>query len=137
MAVLYLTSLPEQSFCNLQSGACRHPREVSVMKRSISFPFLAASILGFTATAAGADDSALPYAAEVDSCIAAVNSHLDLSGAKRVRHFVSEANNTGLGYALTIETSVVYDGAAERYEAYCVARGTNAPSTFRIEPIGA
>jgi hypothetical protein len=111
------------------------------MKRHIrlSGPFLAAPILALTATAVGAADDPLPYAAEVDSCIAAVNAHLDLSGAKRVRHFVSEANNTGLGYALTIETSVVYGGnpAEERYEAFCVARGANAPSTFRIEPIGA
>jgi hypothetical protein len=106
------------------------------MKRQIR-PLLAASILALTATAAQAEDTALPYAAEVDSCIAAVNEHLDLAGATRVRHVVSEANSTGLGYVLTIETSVVYGAApAERYEAYCVARGANVPSTFRIAPLG-
>lgn len=109
------------------------------MKRQTrqSGPMLAASILALSATAAGAADDPLPYAAEIDSCIAAVNAHLDLNGATRVRHLVSEANNTGLGYALTIRTSVLYSGApaAERYQAYCVARGANAPSTFRIEPI--
>lgn len=105
-----------------------------------SAPVLAAlvAVLASPATARSADER-LPYAAEVESCIATVNAHLDLESARRVRHLVSDAERTGIGYALTIETSVFlrHGPIEKRYEAHCVARGANEPSTFRIEEIGA
>jgi hypothetical protein len=77
----------------------------------------------------------LPFAAEVDSCVAVVNTHLDLGSANRVRHLVSNTKRTGIGYVLTIETSVFSDNALRKYAAYCVARGGSKPLKFRIEEI--
>jgi hypothetical protein len=91
---------------------------------------LAVGLTGAT-VAAAADQPA--FAREVDSCLEAVNSTLDLDSATRVRHFVSNAKRTGIGYVLTIETAVTFDGSEKNYEAYCVANGNNAPLTFRIE----
>lgn len=83
----------------------------------------------------------LPYAEEVDSCVAKVNAHIDYENAKRVRHFVSDARSIVNGYAFTIETSVFprdpAAGPAQRFEAYCVVRGSHQPSTFRITETGA
>lgn len=99
------------------------------------------SLLASSPIAARPSDEGVPFAAEIESCIAQVNAHLDLASAERVRHFVSDAERTGIGYALTIETSVLLENAAgtieKHYEAYCIARGANEPSTFRIEEIEA
>lgn len=99
------------------------------------------SILAWSASAARASDERLPYASEIESCIDTVDEHLELANARHVRHLVSGADRRDIGYALTIETTVRYgDGSGvieKRYEAYCVARGTNDPSTFRIEEIEA
>lgn len=77
-------------------------------------------------------DSTLPFASEVDNCIAAVNANLDLSDANRVRHVVKQRNRAGLSYAFAIETSVFTEADVTRYAAYCVASGDQAPSKFRI-----
>lgn len=99
------------------------------------------SLLASSPAGAWPSDEGVPFAAEIESCVAQVNAHLDLASAGRVRHFVSEADRTGIGYALTIETSVFLENGAgtieKHYEAYCVARGSNEPSTFRIEEIEA
>ncbi|HZD51741.1 MAG TPA: hypothetical protein VE175_01730 [Woeseiaceae bacterium] len=84
-------------------------------------------------------EDGLPFAAEVQSCVDAVNAELELRDARRVRHLVLDAKRTGIGYALTIETSVLLeadgDAIEKRYEALCVAYGANEPSTLRIEEI--
>ncbi|MEX2122694.1 MAG: hypothetical protein WD795_02295 [Woeseia sp.] len=96
-------------------------------------PIAVAFTLLSAAPAQAGDD--LPFAAELDSCVTAVNSHLDLGGADRVRHLVSNTKRTGIGYVLTIETSVFSDSSERRYEAYCVARGGSTPLKLRIEEI--
>lgn len=94
---------------------------------------------GFTSSPVVHAEDSFPFEAEVQSCVAAVNARLDLENAHRVRHLVSDARRTGIGYVLTIETSVFADDGSDagpkRYEAHCVARGDNDPSTFRIEQI--
>ena len=79
-----------------------------------------------------ADETSLPFASEVDSCIAAVNANVNLSDASRVRHVVKQKQRAGLAYAFAIETSVFTDDDETRYAAYCVAIGDGAPSKFRI-----
>jgi hypothetical protein len=105
--------------------------------RHLLFPLLpiaAIAIAFFAASNAEAGED-LPFAAEVDSCVAAVNTHLDLGDASRVRHLVSNTKRTGIGYVLTIETSVFSASSERKYEAYCVARGASVPLKFRIEEI--
>jgi hypothetical protein len=94
---------------------------------------LAVAFTGAGSVAAAAEE--LAFAKEVDSCVAAVTSRLDLDRATRVRHLVSTAKRTGIGYVLTIETAVFFDGSEKKYEAYCVANGDNGPLKFRIEEI--
>ncbi len=84
---------------------------------------------------AAADDDVLTFAAEVNSCVAAVDSHLDLDDAARVRHFVTHTKQTGIGYVLTIETTVFGVASERKYAAYCVAKGDNAPVKFRIDEL--
>ena len=96
---------------------------------------LFAVLLGtFAGGLAHADRSQeIRFAAELDSCVAAVTEHLDLSNADRVRHTVIEKQHSGLGYALRIQTSVFANGAERRYAAYCVANGSGAPLKFSID----
>ena len=75
-------------------------------------------------------DEAVPFAAELDVCVAAVNARLDLSTAHRVRHTVTKEKRTGIGYALTIDTAVYSADSQRRYNAYCVARGNADPVKF-------
>ena len=83
----------------------------------------------FSASSAYADD-ALPFAAELDVCVAAVNARLDLSNAHRVRHTVTQEKRTGIGYALSIDTAVYASDSQRRYNTYCVARGNADPVKF-------
>ena len=96
--------------------------------------FASALILSVAATSPlqADDNSTLPFASEVDNCIAAVNANLDLSDANRVRHIVKQRNRAGHSYAFAIETSVFTKADVTRYAAYCVASGDQAPSRFRI-----
>ena len=77
----------------------------------------------------------LPFAAEVDSCLAAVNAQVAIGQARRVRHLVSNAKQTGIGYVLTIETAVFFEDSEKKYEASCVASGSNAPLALKIEEL--
>lgn len=94
----------------------------------------AVSVVGLALPAA-ADDDALTFAAEVNSCVAAVDSHLDLGDAARVRHFVINSKQTGIGYVLTIETTVFGVASERKYATYCVAKGDNEPVKFRIDEL--
>jgi hypothetical protein len=87
---------------------------------------------GLALPAAGDDSPA--FADEVDSCVALVDSHLDLGRAERVRHFVTNTKRTGIGYVFTIETTVFDDASERRYAAYCVAQG-RTPVKFRIDEL--
>ena len=108
------------------------------MSNRNSLPGLLAATLSLALTGPGpvvAAEENLAFAKEVDSCVAAVTSRLDLDRATRVRHLVSTAKRTGIGYVLTIETAVFFDSSEKKYEAYCVANGDNLPLKFRIEEI--
>jgi hypothetical protein len=124
----------EQAFCIAAAIAASTRRKSMTRKNRKLVPTVFALSFAFTLWATSAQaEGELTFAAEVDSCVAAVNTHLDLGGADRVRHFVSNARRTGIGYVLTIETSVFFESAEKRYAAYCVARGGNVPLKFRIE----
>ena len=84
----------------------------------------------FAAGSVNADDDAVPFSAELDVCVAAVNARLDLSNAHRVRHTVTKEKRTGIGYALSINTAVYAADSQRRYSAYCVARGNADPVKF-------
>jgi hypothetical protein len=105
------------------------------MNKQTRFLKNAALAVAMTGLSSAATASELKFADEVDSCIAAVTSTLDLSDADRVRHIVTEKNHTGIGYVLTIETSVYSTDSEKSYEAYCVADGTRAPVKFRIHEV--
>lgn len=102
--------------------------------RATSAALLLAGALSLGGNAmAGSED--LAFAEELESCIAAVTGNLDLSRADRVRHVVTEKDRTGIGYVLTIETSVFSGPAEQSYESYCVARGDREPVKFRIAAV--
>ena len=89
--------------------------------------------VGLSPVASAERDAAIPFAAELDSCVSEVYAHLDLTDAERVRHMVVREKRTGIGYALNIETTVYSDSAPRRYSAYCVTSGDHAPTKFRID----
>ena len=95
--------------------------------------FLGKSLVLFVfATQLTLADDVLPFAAELDACVAAVNARLDLSDVHRVRHTVIEEKRTGIGYALSIDTAVYSTESRKRYSAYCVVRGGEAPLKFEF-----
>lgn len=93
-----------------------------------------ASTFAILATPARAGD--LAYAAEVDSCLAAVNERVILDDSNRVRHLVTDSKRTAIGYALSIETSVFSEATEQRYAVRCLARGGNEPVKLTIDRIG-
>jgi hypothetical protein len=55
---------------------------------------------GLVAPTFADDKASLPFASEVNSCLAAVNANLDLESASRVRHLVTQRDRAGQSYAL-------------------------------------
>jgi len=106
---------------------------------SVETTILKTTVLGLLLVVASVHQNArseeLPFAKEVDSCIAAVTDKLDLSEASRVRHVVTAGDRTGIGYVLTISTSVFSADSNRAYESYCVAEGSREPVKFRIDEI--
>lgn len=102
------------------------------MSKSIRVPAVLGALLLAGLPSDGAEARQAAYEPEVDACIAAVNGHLDLAGAERVRHVVSLLRRTGIGRVLTIETSVVTPTRTRTYSAYCVAASDAPPVKFRI-----
>lgn len=98
----------------------------------IAASFLALAVAHKPAMATG---DKLAYAAEVDSCLAAVNHQVDLKDANRVRHLVTNSKLTAAGYALTIHTSVFRTDTEQRFAVHCVARGSGKPLELRINEI--
>ncbi|HEX7719250.1 MAG TPA: hypothetical protein VF389_05540 [Woeseiaceae bacterium] len=98
---------------------------------------VAASLLALVSTSepAMAAGGKLAFAAEVDSCLAAVNHQVDLKDANRVRHLVTNTKRTAVGYALTIQTSVFGTDTERRFAVHCVARGSEKPLELRIDEI--
>lgn len=95
----------------------------------------AAALLSLTAFSRPAPAGDLEFAAEIDSCLAAVNDRVVLQDANRVRHLVTESKRTAVGYALTIETSVFSGPNEKHYAVHCLARGSSAPLKLRIEDL--
>lgn len=78
----------------------------------------------------------LKFASELDSCVAAVNQHVNYDAAARVRHTIALLKKAGNGYVMRINTAVYADNATSpsgEYQAYCVAKGIAAPVKFRIK----
>lgn len=99
------------------------------------FGIAAALLAVLAAPAAPAPAADLAFAAEVDSCLAAVNERVILENSNRVRHLVTDSRLTAIGYALTIETSVFSEGSERRYAVRCVARGGNEPVKLTIDSL--
>jgi hypothetical protein len=107
--------------------------DITMKMQKLLINFAAAILSAGLASPAFADDNpGVPFAAEVDSCIAAINARLDLADANRVRHVVKQRDHAGLAYAFAIETSVFAGDGETRYAAYCVASGDSAPTKFRM-----
>lgn len=78
-------------------------------------------------------DAGPAFADALNSSVAAVTEHLDLTDVRRVGHTVVEEKPTGIGCALNIETSAFAGDAERRYSAYCLAKGNGTPRKFRID----
>ena len=78
-------------------------------------------------------DAVLAFADELNSCVAAVTDHLDLTHVRRVPHTVVEEKRTGIEYALDVETSEFVGDAERRYSACCATKGEGTPRKFRID----
>lgn len=94
-----------------------------------------AVLVAGSAASAAVPAGDLAFAAEIDSCLAAVNDRVGLEGADRVRHLVTDGRRTAIGYALSIETSVFSADRERRYSIRCVARGDGAPLKLAIDDI--
>lgn len=106
------------------------------MSKSIRIPALSGTLLlaGLLSglLSGKAEARIAGYDGEVEICVAAVNDHVDLDDAERVRHVVNLLRRTGIGRVLTIETSVVTAERTRTYSAYCVAVSDAPPVKFRI-----
>lgn len=105
------------------------------MKKSLRDFAIAGTAVAVSAFAAPAFAGELAFAAEVDSCLAAVNERVLLGDVNRVRHLVTDSRLTAIGYAFSIETSVFSDDSERRYAVRCVARGTGKPVKLTIDSL--
>lgn len=95
---------------------------------------MALASLAATAVPA-AETTELPFASELDACVAEVNANLDLAGVTRLRHTVTKEKRTGIGYVLNIETAVYSPHEQRSFSTYCVARGAANPVKFEMTEV--
>lgn len=99
-------------------------------------PWVAAVLLSGLSLPALADRSdAVRYADELESCVTAIKSEIDLDGVNRIRHIVTNSNARGIAYELKLETSTFADGTEKNYAAYCLVTGKSKPSRLRVEEV--
>ena len=72
------------------------------------------------------------YVDELESCVTAIRSELDLNGVNRIRHIVTKSSPQGLAYELRLRVSTYSGGAEKAYTAYCLVTGNNEPSRLRV-----
>ncbi len=107
-----------------------------MINRPLILAAAAAITLVTVGGAASAANTKVPYAKEVQSCVAEVGRHANYDEATRIRHTIVIVKETRMRYVFTIGTSVFTDSdvtPAREYTAYCVARGNGTPLKFRIE----
>ena len=91
--------------------------------------WIAVGLLSSLAVPALADRSdAVRYSDELESCVTAIKSELDLAGVNRIRHIVTESKPQGIAYELKLDTSTFAGETEKRYSAYCLVTGKSKPS---------
>ena len=72
---------------------------------------------------------------EVQSCISAVNSEIDTSGANRVQHVVEDIELVKLGYRVEIDTTVIGEAGEVRYATDCSANRSFKPYRLKVSEV--
>jgi len=103
--------------------------------RKVAITLATIAITALSAPAFANRNSEPLFLAEIDSCIAELTRHIDVSDAARLRHVVIRSKRSRLGYSLKFNTSVFSPDGESRYTVYCVAKGDNAPVKFRFEEL--
>ena len=78
---------------------------------------------------------AVRYADELESCVTAIKSEIDLAGVNRIRHIVTKSSVQGIAYELNLETSTFAGETEKNYAAYCLVTGKRKPSRLRVEEV--
>lgn len=95
--------------------------------------WMAAGLLSGLSLPAVADRSdSVRYADELESCVTAIKSEIDLDGVSRIRHIVTNSTAQGIAYELKLETSTFAGDKEKSYSAYCLVTGKNSPSRLRV-----
>ena len=96
--------------------------------------WIAAGLLTGLSLPALADRSdTVRYADELESCVTAIKSEIDLAGVNRIRHIVTDSNAQGIASALQLEPSTFAGDTQKNYSAYCLVTGKGKPSRLRVE----
>ena len=96
-------------------------------------PLLFTGALALASTAAIADQGdRIRYVDELESCVTAIKSEIDLEGVNRIRHIVTKSSPQGVAYELRLKVSTYAGNAEKEYSAYCLVTGNNEPSRLRV-----
>ena len=75
------------------------------------------------------------FQTEVANCLLEVKNQINVAGATRIRHNVTDYKPASLGTAVTIETSVFTPDSQYDYEIFCQINGNHAPFKFRMKEV--
>ena len=90
-----------------------------------------ASVL-LSATALADQNERIRYVDELESCVTAIRSEIDLEGVNRIRHIVTKSSPQGVAYELRLKVSTYAGNAEKEYSAYCLVTGSREPTRLRI-----
>jgi hypothetical protein len=96
---------------------------------------ICAGAIGMTNIAQASQKAEQRFQTEVANCVLEVKNQVDVLGATRIRHNITDYKPTLLGNAVTIETSVFTPDNQNDYEIFCQINGDHKPFKFRVKEV--
>jgi hypothetical protein len=134
MQIIHMDSYQNENSGNPRGGRPRQPEDSVMFNRQNFLKSIAvAGATSLMAASALADSpERIHYVDELESCVTAIKSEIDMDGVNRIRHIVTKSTPQGIAYELRLRVST-YAGDAEReYSAYCLVTGNSEPSRLRV-----
>ena len=106
-----------------------------VLLKNTALAIVCAGVIGTSNAAQASQKGEERFQTEVANCVLEVKNQIDVVGATRMLHNITDYKSALLGTAVTIKTSVFTPDSQFDYEIYCQINGNHAPFKFRMKEV--
>jgi len=134
MQIRHLDSYQNENSGNPRGDRPRQPEDSAMLIRQnfLKSIAIAGATMLLAAPAQADSPDRIRYVDELESCVTAIKSEIDMDGVNRIRHIVTASSPQGIAYELRLRVSTYTGEAQKEYSAYCLVTGNNEPSRLRV-----